>query len=416
MHMRAREVMRMFFTRAVTVVSITILMPGSALSDTKVRPRLSTDDVENQITLDRESNPLYESILLGPISKWRDGVGERTGFNWSLDYSAFFAGVSDSPGEDSASSGMVRFFGFWDLVDRGGKNKGSLNWKVEHRHKYTDIPPSALGFESGYAGLIGPPFNNQEWRLTNLFWKQYFAGGKWAAVAGFLDATDYVDVYLLASPWLGFTNFNFSTGSAAMDLPNEAAVGAAAGGMITDRIYVQAGFTDANSDPTEPFDNLLKENDFFKWVEIGFVPSQQALYFDNLHLTYWHVDERANGTPKGWGLNASWQKWIGDKWLPFVRGGYTEDSGSLLERSVSVGLGYQPVPKRGVVGFGLNWGRPNETSFGDVDDQFTAEIFWRYQLTKELAVTPTVQYINNPALNPEEDNIWALGLRVRLAL
>ena len=66
-------------------------------------------------------------------------------------------------GEESAASGMVRFFGFWDLVDRGGKNKGSLNWKVEHRHKYTDIPVSGLGFESGYVGLIGAPFSNQEW-------------------------------------------------------------------------------------------------------------------------------------------------------------------------------------------------------------------------------------------------------------
>jgi porin len=406
----------MVFVMAIAVALFMGMTPGSASAESKVRPRLSTDDVENQITLDRESNPLYESILLGPVSKWRDGVAERTGFNWSLDYSAFGVAVSDSPGEDSAGSGMVRFFGFWDLVDRGGKNKGSLNWKVEHRHKYTDIPPSALGFESGYVGLFGAPFSNQEWRLTHFFWKQYFGGGRGTVVAGFLDATDFVDIYLLASPWLGFTNFSFSTGSAAMDLPNDAAVGAAAGGMITDKIYVQAGIVDANSDPADPFDNVLEESDFFKWVEIGFVPSQEGIYFDNLHLTYWHIDERANGTPKGWGLNASWQKWIGDKWLPFVRGGYTEDSGSLLQRSVSVGVGYQPVPMRGVVGLGLNWGRPNKTSFGDVDDQFTAELFWRYQLTKELAVTPTVQYINNPALNPDTDSLWAFGLRVRLAL
>jgi porin len=71
---------------------------------------------------------------------------------------------------------------------------------------------------------------------------------------------------------------------------------------------------------------------------------------------------------------------------------------------------------RGVIGAALNWGRPNETSFGDVDDQFTAELFWRYQLTKELAVTPTVQYINNPAQNPDTDSLWAFGLRARLAL
>ena len=88
------------------------------------------------------------------------GVAEKTGFNWNIDYSALFMGVSDSPSEESASGGMFRFFGFWDLVDRGGPNKGSLNWKIEHRHKYSDIPPSALGFESGYAGLFEPPFND----------------------------------------------------------------------------------------------------------------------------------------------------------------------------------------------------------------------------------------------------------------
>jgi porin len=401
---------------AIAVVLLTTLMPGSAASETEVRPRLSTDDVENQIALDRESNPLYESILLGPISRWRDGVAEKTGFHWSLDYSAFFAGVSDSPGEDSAGSGMVRFFGFWDLVDRGGKNKGSLNWKVEHRHKYTDIPVSGLGFESGYVGLIAPPFSDQGWRLTNLFWKQYFGDGRGTVVAGFLDATDFVDVYLLASPWLGFTNFTFSTGSAAMDLPNESALGAAAGWMITDKIYVHAGMADANSDPTDPFNNLLNDSDFYKWVEVGFVPSQDLIYIENLHLTFWHIDERANGTPDGWGLNASWQRWIHEKWLPFIRGGYTEDSGSLLDRSASIGVGYQPVPRRGVIGGALNWGRPNETSFGDVDDQFTTELFWRYQLTKELAVTPTVQYIRSPALNPDTDNLWTFGLRIRLAL
>jgi porin len=385
-------------------------------TDNRVRPLLSTDEVENQITMDRKANPLYQSRLFAPIKEWRNGVAERTGFNWSLDYSAVFMGVSDSPGEDSAGSGMVRFFGFWDLVNRGGPNKGSLNWKVEHRHKYTDIPVSGLGFASGYVGLFEAPFSDQGTRLTNLYWKQYFAEGKWAFVGGFLDATDFVDVYLLASPWTGFNNFMFSTGSAAMDLPNDAALGVAAGGMVSGNLYIQAGIADANSDPTEPFDNLLKDSDFFKWVEIGFTPGQQKVYFDNLHITFWHIDERLNGTLDGWGINASWQRWIDDTWLPFIRGGYTEDSGSLLERSITVGVGYQPVPMRGVIGFGFNWGRPNETSFGDIDDQYTTELFWRYQLTTELAVTPSIQYIKDPALNPAEDSLWAFGFRARLVL
>lgn len=398
---------------------VTIAQAAETKTDNTISPLLATDEVENQIALDRKANPLYESHLFSSIKQWRDRVAEESGFHWGLDYSALYMRVNNSLGEDKAASGMVRFFGYWDLVSRGGANKGSLNWKVENRHRYTDVPPSGLGFESGYVGMFEPPFSDQQTRLTNLYWKQYFAEGKWAAVAGFLDVTDFVDVYLMASPWTGFNNFVFSTGSAATDLPNDATLSVAAGGMVTEKIYIQAGIADANSDPTRPldgFDSVTSDYDFYKWVEVGFTPKQDKLYFDNIHLTFWHMDERVNGTQDGWGVNASWQQWLNDKWLPFVRGGYTEDSGSLLEKSVTVGVGYQPIPMRGVIGLGFNWGKPNQTSFAEADDQYTTELFWRYQLTRELAVTPSIQYIKDPALNPDENSLWVFGLRVRVAL
>ncbi|SCY81268.1 carbohydrate porin [Desulfoluna spongiiphila] len=385
----------------------------------KLRPRLSPDEVENQITLDQKANPLYESRLLSPVREWRDGFAEKTGLHLGLDYSALYMHVSDSPGEDKASGGIARFYGYWDLVNRGGPNKGSLNWKIENRHAYSDIAPSALGFESGYAGIIEPPFSDQKARLTNLYWKQYVSEGKGVFVGGFLDTTDFIDVYLLSSPWTGFANFVFSTGSASMDLPNDATLGAAAGAMVNSSLYVQAGIADANSDPRDPFqgfESVIDDSDFFKWVEIGLTPGKDKIYFDNTHVTFWQVDKRANGTDDGWGVNLSWQRWIDDTWLPFIRGGVTDDSGSLLEKSVSAGVGCQPVPMRGVIGFGFNWGRPNGASFEGADDQYTAEVFWRYQLTKELAVTPSVQYIKDPALNTDEDNLWVVGCRLRVAL
>ncbi|RLB99500.1 MAG: porin [Deltaproteobacteria bacterium] len=410
---------QILFTVLLVIAFTASVQAAEATSDNTIKPRLSTDEVENQIILDHAANPLYESRLLAPVRAWRDGVAEKTGFNWSLDYTALFMDVNDSPGEDNARSGMVRFFGYWDLVDRGGPNKGSLNWKIENRHSYTDVAPGELGFQSGYVGMLAPAFNDQGKRLTNLYWKQYFADGKATAVAGFLDVTDYIDVYLLASPWTGFNNLVFSTGSASMDIPNEAALGVAAGGMVTGQVYAHAGISDANSDPTDPFegfDSVADDSDFFKWVEIGFTPKQDKIYFDNIHITFWHVDERVNDTPDGWGVNLSWQKLITDKWLPFARGGYTKDSGSLLEKSVTVGLGYQPVPMRGVIGLGFNWGEPNQLSFDGADNQYTTELFWRYQLTKELAVTPSIQYIKDPALNLEDDNLWVFGFRARVAL
>jgi len=39
----------------------------------------------------------------------------------------------------------------------------------------------------------------------------------------------------------------------------------------------------------------------------------------------------------------------------------------------------------------------------------------RFQLAKQLAITPDIQYIKNPALNPTEDDLVILGLRSRFA-
>jgi porin len=103
--------------------------------------------------------------------------------------------------------------------------------------------------------------------------------------------------------------------------------------------------------------------------------------------------------------------------MPFVRGGYANDGGSLLEKSLSIGLGYNTFGGRDQLGVAANWGEPNEDSFGSgLDDQYTFEVFYRLQLTKQLAITPDIQYLVDPALNPDEDKLWVVGLRARLAL
>lgn len=253
------------------------LSAGSAIlpaeTEDAYQPNLGPDQTENLMTLDRRTQPLYESQFLKGIAENRDALAADSGFAWSLDYTAVWQGVSESLGDDSAGSGMVRFFGSWDLVNRDETDKGSLIWKVEHRHAYTDTPVSGLGFESGYVGLFEPPFSDQGGRLTNLYWKQTTNEGRGTFVAGFLDITDFYDVYLLASPWTGFNNFVFSTSSATADLPAEAALGAAYGHMLGEEFYFQAGIVDAESDPTDPFGSVWENQNFYSYVEFGWTPS-----------------------------------------------------------------------------------------------------------------------------------------------
>jgi porin len=62
-----------------------------------------------------------------------------------------------------------------------------------------------------------------------------------------INTSDWIDVYALAPPWTGFTNFSFATGSATIAPPDEAALGAYFNAMLTDDIYVVAGFADSNA-------------------------------------------------------------------------------------------------------------------------------------------------------------------------
>lgn len=103
--------------------------------------------------------------------------------------------------------------------------------------------------------------------------------------------------------------------------------------------------------------------------------------------------------------------------MPFIRGGYADDGGTLLQKSLSLGFLYQAIPGADLLGVGVNWGEVNESSFGTgLDDQVTVEAFYRFQLTQQIAITPSVEYIDSPALNPQHDDLWVTGLRVRLAL
>ncbi|MFC1817475.1 carbohydrate porin [Thermodesulfobacteriota bacterium] len=89
----------------------------------------------------------------------------------------------------------------------------------------------------------------------------------------------------------------------------------------------------------------------------------------------------------------------------------------MWEGSISTGFGYYPGKGSDVLGVGLNWSRPSTDTFGPgLDDQLTAELYYRWQVLKILAITPDVQLLINPALNPNEDVIGVFSIRGRISL
>jgi porin len=349
---------------------------------------------------------------------FKKALHRENGIRYGVDYNALMQRASESLGEEEAAGGVFRLFGTWNLLDPDAGGTGFLTFKAENRHRLgTAIAPQALGGEFGYVGLTALTFSDAGTLLTNLYWEQLLLDDRVAYLFGIVDVTDYVSVYGLVSPWTDFSNMVFST-DPTIPVPNQG-LGTAVRWRFGGNYYVVAGLADANGDPSDPldaFESFFGEGEFFKHVEVGRYGDWEDRVDDNVHLTLWQVDKRAEaGIPSGWGAAFSFSTTLHERWLTFLRLGYGDGGGALLDRSVSTGVAYKPADNRSVVALGLNWGRPNEDSFGaHPRDQYTAEAYWRFQLATRLSITPDIQVVKDPALNSRQALVWVFGLRARV--
>jgi porin len=190
-----------------------------------------------------------------------------------------------------------------------------LVFKGEDRHKIgTSLTPFDLGFEAGSIVPTGTFFTDFSFSVTNLFWKQYFFDRQLSILVGRIDLTDFVDVYAMTNPLTHFMNLSFSL-NPTIAAPNQG-LGMAAGAMLTDHLYVHGGFGDANGQPTQAgFNTFFDDSEYFSYIEFGATSSQDRIYLDNIHMTFWHTDARqVAGTPEGWGLAFTAQRFVCDRW------------------------------------------------------------------------------------------------------
>jgi len=362
--------------------------------------------VSGQLRSDREAQR-----VVGP-QRLKERLRSRYGLALGVDYNLLAQQISQSPGQSDGIGGVARAYGRWDLVGRDrDPDVGALVFKVEYRHSIgTESPPNEILSTAGVAGISGPTFSAAGGVLTNLYWTQAFADDRVACVAGVVDLTDYLDVYALVNPWTDFNNLAFST-SPTIQLPNQG-LGAAARWSITSQAYMLGGLSDANADPHHlgDFVSSFAGGEYFKHLEFGLVGSWATRMTHNVHVLLWQVDDRKEaGVEGGWGATFSWSTELDNGLVPFLRGGYSDSGGILVDRSISAGVGYKISERDSFFGFGANWGRAP-----DVDhNQYQLETYYRTYITRGLSVVPSLQYIRNPAYEPEEANLWLLALRLR---
>ncbi len=334
---------------------------------------------------------------------WTDKLAKDHGLRFNFDYLALGQSSNADIGAGNASGGIARFYGSWQATETG-----SLTFKIENRHAYGAVAPQFLGFDGGAVSITGTAFNDNGTMLTNLFWTQRAADGAWSVQVGQIDVTDFVDIYGLVSPYSGFQNLAFNT-NPTINAPNPG-LGVAGGVKLGGNFYMTGSIADANADPSSPDLDVFSDGNLFKSLEIGYTSDFGRLYFDNIHLTLWHSDAANDGSRAedyGAAFSAAW--FIDNKWMPFLRAGVSKGTAALYEKSVSGGVGFY-MRNTDMAGIGLNWAQAN----GLPGNQATLEAFYRFSISPGLQITPSIQYIKNPLLNPAQSSITVLGLRARV--
>jgi len=163
------------------------------------------------------------------------------------------------------------------------------------------------------------------------------------------------------------------------------------------------------------FDNGAE---FFKFAELGWTPGRDERYLSNVHISYWELDERADdGLDDTYGILLGANYIRDETWMLFGRLGWSDvdspDDPQIYERSMTIGAIYYVAERSDLAGVAINHG---ELAAPGLDQQTTAELFYRVQIAQNRAITPSIQWLYDPGLSDEHDRITLFGLRLRVTL
>jgi len=228
---------------------------------------------------------------MGRRNAWKDGLYERTGLKFAVEYNSLGRALSSSASSDDfLAGGNARLFGSWTLVGKDTDNYGPVSFRVDNRSRYTAFDPQNGRIAAGSGLPTGSLFPGREWGLVKLQWTQAILDGKGGGIFGMSPADDYFHSYGLANPLTALSNLAFPIGG-EVAIP-DTGLALAAGTMLGDNRYSKGGVHDANGSSSDPDFDFIGDWELYKNFEIGRTTAQDKLYRNHCHVGAWHVDER----------------------------------------------------------------------------------------------------------------------------
>ncbi len=359
--------------------------------------------------------------VLEPWSGLRTRLDEKYGFRPTISFTHLYQWASDTVGpEDDAWGFDVAIDATWTPFGRDTDSPTTAGFEFLYRDTLaTDIPPVPLFTQVGSLYPTSVAFGEIDPSVGQLWIRQIFKN-RFGFHVGKYNPVPAYDFFPLKNFKTDFVD-GIHAANVIIPLPSRGL-----GGFLMYRprpsVYLRAGLHDANADAEKAgFNSLFGDGELFKIFEVGFDPGfmerkPERPPFGDVHVSFWHQDKRKDdNVDDGWGLVVSGSQRFG-RFLPFLRYGYADSSSrgpTAIEHMVNGGVGIYDIfgQSNDRIGIGLTWTHPAD---GSLDDQGAVDVFYRVQVTPQIAVSPTLQLIIDPVRN-SKDGVWVLGVRTRFA-
>ncbi|MCP4260134.1 MAG: hypothetical protein GY774_21850 [Planctomycetes bacterium] len=302
-------------------------------------------------------------------------------------------------------------FGLWHLSEGREDDIGVLGFSFEQRDNITDHSVRDFSSEVGSNFRTHGLSTDERSRtaLRQLWWRKKLYDNTMSLTAGKIHHSSYYN----RNNFAGNARTHFLSNAFSRNpnrlTPNDG-LGINATIKPNDKYYISVGFGDARANTKTSGFDTIEDGDFFGAAEIGFTPTFTESGRGNYRFTFWHIDQ-TNETREGYGAALSFDQELKGDLGFFARYGYTEPQVTTIKNFASGGIVLRDPwgIKDNLFGVGVSYDQASDGG----KDEYSMEVFQRFQFTSRLQITPNVLVIFDPARPGESGPVPVFGIRFR---
>jgi len=325
----------------------------------------------------------------------------------TLTYDALVQGYNDPDESLSGGAGDLSLSGRWLMFGEKYNKPFYLSFRVRDRHGYSEYTPANIRSETYLLWGTTKGFNDAGFQIPDLFFDQELFDGRLELIYGQFSIDKFVDKHALRSAKRFFLNQAFSD-NPTVEFPS---FGAGFTAHWKPNEYWEFGGGGSNIQGVEDDSKVnfkLDSSALFGTVQIAYNFSGLGDKSGRLQAMGWNTNVNdEEDLSSGKGVSFTLEHGGRAKGESFVLR-YAQSDGEATSTDILCFLGYgREVRGFDHVGIGVGAGRSAATSTW----QTVYELYYRWQVTKELLITPDLQFIFGDDLDGDSKTRIVAGVR-----